>query len=126
VATPDNPPASTTASGTATTATTAATHGPDQAATDGNRAAGHASGVKPVVVPFASVFSIKERVILEFAVPNAIQAYKKRSHGQVPATHHEFMRDVISRFQVELPDPPPGHKYLYDPAKEELELVLEN
>ncbi len=127
--TPDNAPAPTTASGTATTATTATatTHGPDQPATETATDAGsQGSGVKPAAVPIASVFSIKERVVFDYVVPNALNSYRRKNHGQGPPTHDQFMQNVIRLYRVELPDPPAGYKYLYDPTTEELQLVLAN
>ena len=81
------------------------------------------SGADPVTVPIASLFSIKERVTFEIAIPNAIQAYKKRNGGQSPRTHEQFMQNVIAGTTSNCPTRRPATSYLYDPAKEELQVV---
>ncbi len=72
-----------------------------------------------VVTPAKTLFAAKERISFEIEVPHALQLYKA-SEGSVPQTHEEFMEKIIVANQIKLPQLPEGHRYLFDPATEQL------
>jgi hypothetical protein len=85
---------------------------------------GHEAGglvAAPVTVPIATLFSVKERVPFEILIPDAIVAFQAK-HGGPPASHEQFMKEVIEASHIRLPELPAGHHYLYAP--EELRLIV--
>ena len=47
-------------------------------------------------------------------------ASRAASEGRNPESHEEFMEKIVKFNQIKLPELPPGHKYVYDPATEQL------
>jgi hypothetical protein len=72
-----------------------------------------------VVTPAKTLFTAKERIAFEIAVPHALSLFNA-SEGRNPESHEEFMENVITFNQIKLPELPPGHKYVYDPQTNEL------
>ncbi|MGH8570124.1 MAG: hypothetical protein ACREXU_19490, partial [Gammaproteobacteria bacterium] len=60
----------------------------------------------------------KEKIAFEIQVPAAVNYYKGE-HGYAPRSHEEFM-ELMKAQNIELPELPPGHRYVYDPETEEL------
>jgi hypothetical protein len=58
---------------------------------------------------------------LETKVPYAVKLYQAE-HGHFPKTPEDFMRDIIEAQNVELPELPAGHRYVYDPQTGDLEI----
>jgi hypothetical protein len=82
----------------------------------GKRGRGYEPGL--VTTPVAAYFSARERIIFEIQIPQAMKLYKAQNeHG--PKTQEEFMK-IIKEQGVRLPDLPDGHRYVYDPATEQL------
>jgi hypothetical protein len=73
----------------------------------------------PVVTPAKTLFTAKERIAFEIAVPQALALFNA-SEGRNPESHEEFMEKIVEFNKIELPQLPPGHKYVYDPARNEL------
>ena len=73
----------------------------------------------PVVTPAKTLFTAKERIAFEIAVPQALALFNA-SEGRNPESHEEFMEKIIEFNKIELPQLPPGHKYVYDPERNEL------
>jgi len=69
----------------------------------------------PVYVYFRS----QEMVAFRIQVPQAMQLFKA-TNGRAPQSHEEFWREIIEANAIRLPQLPPGHRYVYDPAREEL------
>lgn len=69
----------------------------------------------PVYVYFRS----QEMVAFRIQVPQAMQLFKA-TNGRAPESHEEFWREIIEANGIKLPQLPPGHRYVYDPAREEL------
>lgn len=115
------------------TATNAATGGLVPAAPEGPaktvlEKAGVGSGKKGrsldahegiIVTPAKTLFAAKEKIKFEIEVPHALQLYKALE-GSGPKSHDEFMEKVIKANQIQLPELPAGHEYLYDPTTETL------
>jgi hypothetical protein len=82
----------------------------------GKRGRGYEPGL--VTTPVAAYFSARERIVFEIQIPQAMKLYKAQNeHG--PKTQEEFMK-IIKEQGVRLPDLPDGHRYVYDPATEQL------
>jgi len=75
--------------------------------------------VAPITVPVATFFAARERLSFQIQIPQAMQLYKAEK-GAAPKTHEEFMENIIKANRIPLPDLPAGHRYIYDPAREEL------
>jgi hypothetical protein len=73
----------------------------------------------PIVTPAKTLFTVRERAVFEIQIPGALRLFKA-SNGQGPKSHDEFMAQIIQANQIQLPELPPGQRYVYDPATEEL------
>lgn len=73
-----------------------------------------------LTVPVATLFRAKEMTAFRIQVPQALQLYKAENDGKGPATNEIFMEKIIKEQGIKLPELPDGHKYVYDPEKEEL------
>ncbi len=57
---------------------------------------------------------------MKSTLPEVMEAFKAHHDGKGPATNDEFMGVPPRRSHIGLPDLPAGHRYVYDPAKEQL------
>jgi hypothetical protein len=73
----------------------------------------------PIVTPAKTLFRVRERVVFEIQIPEAIKLFKA-TNGQGPKSHDDFMTQIIEANQIKLPPVPPGSRYVYDPKTEEL------
>lgn len=71
------------------------------------------------VTPAKTLFTVREKVIFEIEVPNALKLYEA-TNGNPPRTHEEFMSQVIEANGVRLPELPAGQRYVWDPETKEL------
>ena len=72
-----------------------------------------------LVTPAKTFFTAKERIAFEIAVPHALNLYKALN-GEAPKSHEEFMAKIVTENNIQLPKLPDGHRYIYDPATEQL------
>jgi hypothetical protein len=72
-----------------------------------------------VVTPAKTLFTVRERVVFEIQIPGALNLFNA-SEGRNPESHEEFMEKIVKFNNIKLPELPPGHKYIYDPEKNEL------
>jgi len=72
-----------------------------------------------IVTPAKTLFTARERIVFEIAIPQSLNLYKA-SNGQAPATHDEFMQKIVLEQNIQLPQLPAGHRYVYDPQTEQL------
>ncbi len=72
-----------------------------------------------LTTPVSVFFRSREMVAFRIQVPHAMQLFKA-TNGRAPQSHDEFMREIIQANGIQLPQLPPGHRYVYDPAREEL------
>lgn len=78
------------------------------------------SGVgRMVAQPAITLFAVKQRVVFEIQIPQAMQLYQAEK-GNPPKTHDEFMTRIIKANNINLPELPAGQVYKYDPEKAEL------
>jgi hypothetical protein len=73
----------------------------------------------PVTVPVATYFRTRDRITFDIQIADGMRMYKA-TNGFAPKTHEEFMEKIIKANQIKLPDLPPGDRYIYIPAREEL------
>jgi hypothetical protein len=71
-----------------------------------------------VTTPVSQYFRAKEAIVFRVEVPHALQLHKALT-GHAPQTLEEFV-SLMKENQIKLPELPEGHKYVYDPKKEEL------
>lgn len=74
-----------------------------------------------VVTPVKAFFAAKERIAFEVQFPHAYNLYKA-SDGTVPKDFEDLQAKVLQPNQIKLPLLPPGHKYVWDAGKEELQV----
>lgn len=72
-----------------------------------------------ITTPVRVYFRVQERLIFEVQIPHAMQLFEAEN-GYKPRSHEEFMEKIIKANNLELPDLPPGHRYVYDPQQGEL------
>jgi hypothetical protein len=72
-----------------------------------------------ISTPAREYFRAKERIVFEIAVPHALSLYKAE-HGHGPKTHEQFLAEIVEFNNIQLPDLPAGHRYVYDPETEQL------
>ncbi len=69
-----------------------------------------------ITTPVAAYFSTGERIVFNIQIPHTLRNYTAL-HGP-PKTHEEFMEKVIKG--IALPDLPDGHRYVFDPERQQL------
>jgi hypothetical protein len=72
-----------------------------------------------ITTPVRIYFRVQERLIFEVQIPHAMQLFEAEN-GYKPRTHEEFMEKIIKANNLQLPDLPPDHRYVYDPEQGEL------
>lgn len=80
---------------------------------------GRIEGEGLIVTPVKTYFLAKEKITFDIQVAQAMQLFKGE-HGFAPKSHDEFMEKIVKFNQIVLPELPEGHRYVYDPAQEQL------
>lgn len=83
----------------------------------GKKGRGYGGGI--VTEPIRAYFRTQQRLALQVEIPQAMNLYKAQ-HGRGPKSHEEFMNKIIEPNHIQLPELPEGHRYVYDPEREEL------
>ncbi|MDR2763347.1 MAG: hypothetical protein LBB88_12145 [Planctomycetaceae bacterium] len=93
----------------------------------GAGAKGHYGGEKsvmaPILVPLGTYWRASEMTTYNMQIPKTMQLYKAEHENKAPATHEEFMEEIIKKGMIKLPTLPPNHKYIYDPKDEQLKIA---
>ncbi|MDR2641651.1 MAG: hypothetical protein LBC74_02535 [Planctomycetaceae bacterium] len=93
----------------------------------GAGAKGHYGGEKhvmaPLLVPLGTYWRASEMTTYNIKIPKAMQLYKANHDNKAPATHEEFMEEIIKKEMIKLPQLPAGHRYVYDPTDEQLKIA---
>ena len=78
--------------------------------------------MSPILVPLGAYFTVQER--LKFMqVDHAMNLYKAEHDNKPPASHEDFMRDIIDYNKIALPPlRKQGDQYQYDPESGELKI----
>lgn len=75
----------------------------------------------PILVPLGQYFSVKERTVFEMQIPKAVSLYRAANDNKLPATHEDYMRDIVQANSIILPKlRNPTDEYQYDPESGEL------
>lgn len=72
-----------------------------------------------VAQPAITLFAVKQRVVFEIQIPQAMQLFQAEK-GYKPRTHEEFMTFIVKANNINLPALPEGQVYKYDVEKGEL------
>ena len=80
---------------------------------------GRGYGRGPIATPIASYFNMRERIAFDIQLPEVVKLFKALE-GRAPKSHEEYMQKIIKANHINLPQLPEGHRYLYDPATEQL------
>ena len=72
-----------------------------------------------LVTPAKAYFSVRERVVFEIQIPEAVKLFKA-TNGNGPKSHDDFMAQIIDANQIQLPELPAGQRYVYDLEEEQL------
>lgn len=83
---------------------------------------GHGYGTGPIATPLAARWRAAERLIFDAQIPHAMNLFKA-TNGRAPASHDEFMKEIIKFNQIHLPELREGERYQYDPETEQLMVV---
>ena len=79
----------------------------------GNYASANANNAMGIVtVPVATFFNIRERVVL-LQIQDGLNKFKGE-HGRFPATHAEFMEQIVRANNIKLPVLPPNHEFVFE------------
>lgn len=71
-----------------------------------------------LVTPAKAYFAVREKVVFQIQIPQAIQLYK--AENPIPLTFDEFKLNILDPNKIKLPPLPPGHTYEWDPEQEQL------
>jgi hypothetical protein len=80
---------------------------------------GRGYGQGPVATPAASLWAVRERLVFEVQIPQAMSLFKA-TEGRAPKDHNEYMDKIIKANNIRLPELPEGDRYRYDPKTEQL------
>lgn len=72
-----------------------------------------------IAQPAISLFAVKQRVVFEIQIPQAMELYKA-SNGNYPKSHQDFMTHIIKANNIPLPALPEGQEYKYHPDEGQL------
>ena len=75
-----------------------------------------------VTTPVSVFWRTQEMVAYRTQVPHALNLYQAE-HGHFPKTKDEFVREILEKNGIKLPELPEGHEYVYDPQKGELQVA---
>jgi hypothetical protein len=83
----------------------------------GKKGRGYGQGI--VATPAASLFAVRERLVFEVQIPQAMQLFEA-TEGRPPKDHDEFMEKIIKANNIKLPELPEGDRYRYYPKEKQL------
>ena len=84
---------------------------------------GSGGGEKPMdilLVPLEQHFRVKERIVFDIQLKHTEDLYKAEHNDKLPGTHEEYMKEIIEKGGVKLPQLPDGHRYVFDPKEQQL------
>jgi hypothetical protein len=74
-----------------------------------------------IVTPVKAFFATRERIAFVAQFQHQYDIYKAMT-GEVPKDFDELKAKVLDPYQIKLPQLPPGHRYVWDAEKEELQV----
>jgi len=73
-----------------------------------------------IAQPAITFFAVKQRVVFEIQLPQALNLYKATNDGKGPQSLEELMDKVVTPNGFKLPELPPGHTYEWDAEQQKL------
>lgn len=89
------------------------------AATAGVGAKGRGYGGGLISEPIRQKFLIEQRLVFDVQIPHALQLYRA-THEKGPQSNEEFMQEIIRANGIQLPELPPGERFVFDPQSQQL------
>ena len=83
----------------------------------GKKGRGLGRGV--VTTPIRAYFRTRQKLVFDMQVRPAVRLYRAQ-HEHFPKSHEEFMKEIIKKNNIKLPELPAGHSYVYEPQTGEL------
>lgn len=74
-----------------------------------------------IVTPVKAFFAARERIAFVAQFQHQYDIYKAMT-GEVPKDFDDLKAKVLDPYQIKLPQLPPGHRYVWDAEKEELQV----
>lgn len=74
---------------------------------------------KMISGPAAALFKVKQRVIFDIQIPQALQLFQA-TEGRMPKDHDEFMTKIVQFNRLQLPELPAGNVYQFNSEAGEL------
>ncbi len=84
---------------------------------------GRGYGNDIITAPIRAKFMVEQTTIYKFTVIPLLNTFKALN-GRFPKSHEEFMKEIIEKNEVELPELPEGDIYKYNPETHTLEVQL--
>jgi hypothetical protein len=84
----------------------------------GVQGSGYGGGI--ITEPVHEYFAVRDRITFDIQIPKQMQLWKAEHNNRNPKDFAEFKKEILDPCQVDLPDLPPGKRYLYDPKSGEL------
>ncbi len=72
------------------------------------------SNSPPQITPEA-----RKQMVINYQIPQAMREFKA-ANKRAPKDNDEFMEKIIKAHIIQLPELPPGERYIYDPKTEQL------
>ncbi len=83
---------------------------------------GDKSIMAPILVPLGQYFTVRDRIVM-MTLQKAMNDYKALHDNKPPATHDEFMKEIIEASNIKLPPlRNADDQYQYDPESGELKI----
>jgi len=84
-------------------------------ATVGVGAKGQGYEPGPITTPIRAMFRVEQ--MLAFSMIKQPMDFYEIQHGHFPKTQEEFMKEIIEKYDITLPELPAGKRYFYDAEK---------
>ncbi|HTN75127.1 MAG TPA: hypothetical protein VL096_07770 [Pirellulaceae bacterium] len=77
-----------------------------------------------ITEPASQYFKLREKAVFDIQIPSALKLYKASNDNKAPQSHDDFWREIVVANGLEgrMPRLPPGHKYVWNVEKEELQV----
>jgi hypothetical protein len=84
----------------------------------GVQGSGYGGGI--ITEPVHQYFNARDRITFDIQIPKQLQIWKAMNNNRNPKNVEEYKKEILDPCQIELPELPPGKRYVYDAKKGEL------
>ncbi|HZZ28544.1 MAG TPA: hypothetical protein VFE46_11125 [Pirellulales bacterium] len=84
----------------------------------GKQGSGYGGGL--ITEPVHEFFVGRDKITFEIQIPHQLQLWKAENNNRNPKNFEEYKRVILDPCGVDLPELPPGKRYLYDPKTGDL------